>query len=441
LKPPMHRPSQGCVAGAVFGFQSRSFLKATMRRTATLAACLLAGLMGACSRSESQAAKVSDGGAPATYLSHAESKTSDSWNPKAAASYLDQREAWWMQWKGAARDHQTFCVSCHTAVPYALARPALHKVLSEEAPSVNERRLLENVTKRVRLWKEVGPFYTDEDYGVHKAAESRGTEAVLNTLILASYDAQSGQLSDDTRAAFNNMWVLQQTTGEKRGAWPWLRFHLEPWEGLDSEYYGAALAAVAVGTAPGDYGSAPEIQNNLKLLREYLEHDYNQQSLVNRVYLLWASTKLPGLLDAEQQKAIVAEVLTKQRADGGWSLPTIARRWRGWGPRALAQLWLRSDWTLYDGQSDGYATGLVTFVLQRSGLPRENVSLQHGLSWLLLNQSPTEGLWPAYSLNERRNPASEIGRFMSDAATAYAVLALSETSGAEQRAAALPTNR
>jgi squalene-hopene/tetraprenyl-beta-curcumene cyclase len=412
-----------------------------MHRTFTLAACLLAGLTGACSRTESQTAKVSDGGAPAAYLSHAESRASDSWNPKAAAAYMDQREAWWTQWKGASRDHQTFCVSCHTVVPYALSRPVLHRVLGEEAPSVNERRLLDNVTKRVRLWKEVGPFYTDEDYGVHKAAESRGTEAVLNALILASYDAQSGQLSDDTRAAFNNMWALQLATGEKKGAWPWLRFHLEPWEGLDSEYYGAALAAVAVSTAPGDYRSTPDIQDNLKLLREYLGHDYKAQSLVNRVYLLWASTKLPGLLDAEQQKAIVAEVLTKQRADGGWSLPTIARTWRGWGPRALAQLWLRSDWTLYDGQSDGYATGLVTFVLQRSGLPRENVSLQHGLSWLMLNQSATEGLWPAYSLNERRNPASEIGRFMSDAATAYAVLALSETSGAEQRAAELQANR
>jgi len=412
-----------------------------VRRTFTLAACLLAGLIGACSHADSQAAKVSADSASATYQSHVEPKAPDSWSPKAAAAYMDQREAWWMQWKGAARDHQTFCVSCHTAVPYALSRPVLRKALNEEAPSVNERALLDNVTKRVRLWKEMGPFYTDEDYGVHKAAESRGTEAVLNALVLASYDAQSGTLSDNTRAAFDNMWALQQTAGEKKGAWPWLRFHLEPWEGLDSEYYGAALAAVAVGTAPGDYRATPEIQNNLTLLREYLGHDYKEQSLVNRVYLLWASTKLPGLLDAEQQKGIVTEVLAKQRADGGWSLPTIARKWRGWGPRALAQLWLRSDWTLYDGESDGYATGLVTFVLQRSGLPSANVSLQHGLSWLMLNQSATEGLWPAYSLNERRNPASEIGRFMSDAATAYAVLALSENSGAQQRAAALAVDR
>ncbi|MDQ6701317.1 MAG: hypothetical protein M3Z36_14145, partial [Acidobacteriota bacterium] len=42
-----------------------------------------------------------------------------SWDAKAAAAYLDGRASWWATWPTAARDHGTFCVSCHTAVPYA----------------------------------------------------------------------------------------------------------------------------------------------------------------------------------------------------------------------------------------------------------------------------------------------------------------------------------
>ena len=77
------------------------------------------------------------------------------WGGKAAAAYLDERIAWWMGWPSAARDHDTFCVSCHTAVPYAMARPSLRSTLGEQTASTLERRLLDNVAKRVRMWKEV----------------------------------------------------------------------------------------------------------------------------------------------------------------------------------------------------------------------------------------------------------------------------------------------
>jgi squalene-hopene/tetraprenyl-beta-curcumene cyclase len=321
-------------------------------------------------------------------------------------------------------------VSCHTALPYALSRPALRVALSEEGPSINERKLIDNVTKRVRLWKDVAPYYSGEGYDP-KAAESRGTESVLNALILASNDSQNGHLSDDTRDAFDNMWALQQKTGDRMGAWSWLQFDLEPWEAPASRYYGATLAAIAVGIAPENYQLSPEIQDSLTSLREYLNRESVAQSTINRAFLLWASTKLPGLLTAERQKTIINEVLSKQQADGGWRLASVAWSSNGWSLASLVNMWFKADGTPLGRKSDGAATSIITLALQEAGLPRDNDRLKRGLSWLVNNQDPTGGFWPAASVNKRRSPSSDIGRFMSDAATAYAVLSLTENERAK----------
>src|SRR2546425_8682563 len=71
----------------------------------------------------------------------------------AAIGYLDSRIEWWVHWPNAARDHDTSCVSCHTALPYALARPAFHAALKDHETAPGERVLLANVVKRVRLWR------------------------------------------------------------------------------------------------------------------------------------------------------------------------------------------------------------------------------------------------------------------------------------------------
>jgi squalene-hopene/tetraprenyl-beta-curcumene cyclase len=392
-----------------------------MRRVFVLVACLVAGVLAASWQIETGAADSGDSRSKTVSPLQPETRVANSWDQKAAAAYLDQRAGWWMGWQRAARDHDTFCVSCHTAVPYAMSRPALRTALAERGPSSNEQKLLDNVTKRVRLWKEVAPFYTDADRGVYKSVESRGTESVLNALILASNDASKGaqirHLSDATRAAFENMWAEQQTTGDQKGAWLWLRFKNEPWEADDSDFYGAALAAIAVGTAPENYRAKPEIQNNLKMLREYLNRTYAAQTLSNRAVLLWASAKLPGLIEPERQKALITELLSKQEADGGWSLTSMAGDWK------------RHDGTPQEALSDGYATGLITFALQQAGLSREDAQLQRGLAWLTANQNRTEGFWMAYSLNnnEEHHISPDTARFMKDAATAYAVLALSES--------------
>jgi squalene-hopene/tetraprenyl-beta-curcumene cyclase len=338
--------------------------------------------------------------------------SASSWSGKAAAAYLDERIAWWMDWPSAARDHETFCVSCHTAVPYAIARPSLRPALGEQSASALEHRLLDNVAKRVRMWKEVEPFYPTKKDSDPKTIESRGTESILNALILASNDAATGKLGADARLALGNMWGEQLKAGDAAGAWSWLQFHNSPWEG-DSQYYGATLAAIAVGTAPGNYRSSPDIQDNLKLLSEYLVRERESQVPINRVMLLWASAKLPGLLTRTQQESIIGEALGKQQEDGGFSLSSFVGAWK------------RKDNTPLDPRGDGYATGVVVFALEQTGIPGDRSQLKRGLEWLASNQDKKDGHWQAWSLNKQRDPSSDAGRFMSDAATAYAVMALS----------------
>ena len=335
-----------------------------------------------------------------------------SWDTKGAAAYLDQRAEWWVTWPQSARDHGTFCVSCHTALPYALGRPALRSALTEQALSPSETKLVENITKRVRNWSEMEPFYSDEKQKPPKTAESRGTEAVLNALILTNYDAHAGKLGPDARTALENMWALQLQSGDAKGAWTWLNFHNEPWEADDSQFWGATLGAIAAGKTPKDYRESPDVRGRLEALTQYLQHAAEGQSLINRTFLLWASAKLPGLLTTDQQHAIIHELFSKQQADGGWSTTSI-----------VLSTWKRRDGTALATESDGYATGLITYAVEQVGAGHHQAALKNALSWLVRNQS--NGLWMAYSLNKQRDPASDVGRFMVDAATAYSVLALS----------------
>ncbi len=128
---------------------------------------------------------------------------------------------------------------------------------------------------------------------------------------------------------------------------------------------------------------------------------------------VWASPALKGVLLPEQRTAIMDAALAKQQADGGWTTTSLGA-------------YKRVDNSPLDVRSDGYATGLVTLALQRAGVPKTNAQLVRGLDWLRANQDKGTGQWPASSLNKQRDPASDIGRFMSDAATAYAVMALTQ---------------
>ncbi len=338
------------------------------------------------------------------------------WNPAAAARYLDQRAAWWEKWPASQRDHNTVCVSCHTILPYALARPQLRTLLGEQRPTAPEDAILQHVQKRVSLWKEVQPYYLDANSGPGKSRESRATESVLNALILASHDAANGSLSPLTRAAFDAAWLLQLQSGEKAGAWDWQVFHLAPWESAESQYQGAALMALALGWTPDQYRHSPNVHAHVKALRSYLKREYSTQPLLNRVMVLWASARFPGLLSRQEQKALEDSLCERQQSDGGWNLASL-------GP------WTRQDGTPEETGSDGYATGLITLALQGARTGKQyTAEIAKAKTWLMRHQDQQGGFWRAYSLNKNRNVTTDVGRFMSDAATGFAVMALETTS-------------
>ena len=358
---------------------------------ATMTKCVLWGaLAGAC-----------------LLVAHAQSATEQKWSPEAAARYMDERQAWWQSWDHAKRDHDTRCVSCHTQVPFAMARPLLREELHEEGPSKTEKAMLADVEKRVRAWDTMLPFYDDATSGKGKEIESRNAEAVLNAIILANYDWR--HMSESTRLAMDHAWALQTKSGPDAGSWVWQNFSYGPWEADESQYHFAALMAAVVSRTLDGYGSSPAIAGNVSALRFYLRTHYDQQPLLNKMVALWASARVQGILAPAQRKALQQEIYAAQNADGGWSLSKLGK-------------WTRRDGTQQVADSDGYATAIAVLALKENRM--DSSYLTRGVAWLETHQNRETGAWPAWSVNKQRDPASGVGKFMDDAATGYAVLAL-----------------
>jgi squalene-hopene/tetraprenyl-beta-curcumene cyclase len=343
------------------------------------------------------------------------------WDGHSAARYLDGRAESWFAFSSADRgkgEDKVSCLSCHTLLPYALARSVVRRTLGDGPPAGIEERVLNQVRRRVNHWDELDSprFKLMYDFDDDKKLQSRGTEAVLSAWVLARDDRDRGlaKPSADTRLALRHVWATQLLTGPEKGSWHWVNFGMGPFESDESPYMGAAMAAIAVATAtrnpPANDADAPA--ERIALLRGYLRDHFKDQNLHNRVWALWASVYLGDLLGAPQREALVDELVVKQRADGGWCLATLGD-------------YKRSDGTPLSSDSDGYATGLFVHVLQQSGMTRTHPAVARGMAWLRTNQQVT-GAWVGHSINKRRDPKTMAGKFMSDAATAFAILALDD---------------
>ena len=318
------------------------------------------------------------------------------WSPKLAAQYLDGRQKEWFAWKPAMSANGP-CVSCHTGMTYLLARPVLRQALKEPEPTEFERGLM------ARLRTNVG----EKPKGALQEVET-----IFTALFLAEQDRGSGTASAETRKAFDGLWSLQSNEAPTAGGWRWYAANLDPWEHKGSSLYGAGLAALALGTAASDIRTGADAQT--KALASYLAAAMTaDKPLHDRLAVLWASSRLKTALPEAARAALVAEVFSKQAADGGWTADAL-------GP------WMAHPDAPPRTGSGNYATAFTTYVLQRAGVPASTPALVRARTLLSGRQDPATGAWPDVSMNKRRPAGSMESLFMQDAATAFAAMALLE---------------
>lgn len=276
------------------------------------------------------------------------------------------------------------CGTCHTNYPYLMARSFL------KGPSAAHDEIHQFFVRRATNW----------DRGGKDDKPRWDTEVVATAVVLAFHDAQTiGKLHPATRTALDKMWTLQKP----HGAWDWLKCDWPPME--HDDYFGAVFAALGVGVAPENYVQTDAAQAGLTKLRKYLR-EHKAPDLHHKTWLLWASLKVDGLMTPAERDATVKELLAQQRPDGGWSLPSLGD-------------WKRRDGTANDKQAagDGYATGLVIYVLRQNGMAATDEPIRRGVAWLKANQRES-GRWFTRSLNNDK------AHYVTNAGTGFAVMAL-----------------
>jgi squalene-hopene/tetraprenyl-beta-curcumene cyclase len=341
------------------------------------------------------------------------------WNPQAAGQFLEDRQRAWVDFTEKRAEHRhepqtVACASCHTVIPDLLAGPALARTLGESVPRASAVVLTDRVRDKVmrpeaRENKRIGYL--------------NSAEPIIYALLLVSDDRgrHRAELSRESEEGLRRMWSEQIRTGENKGSWTWPDAALDPWETPESVYYGTALAALAVGSAPANYAKRPELREQIAAMSEYLRSRFHGQIIHHRLAALWASSNLPDIVSAADREATLAELWRSQNADGGWSWSALGP----WKPRADAYVAAVAT----GKESDGYATAFAACSLKEAGVATSAPEMRRALIWLATHQDAKTGGWAAKSLNGENPNDPVLGHLMEDAAAGYAVIALSKPGG------------
>ncbi len=332
-------------------------------------------------------------GASANLSTDARAKTSE---------YLDSAASSWVSKSDWGFVQGGRCVmSCHTTVPFMMARKKLPAEVSATSALGTVRGYVE---ARVNNWQNVAPLYA------WVPQNSRGTESVVNMVALVSDDVSTGDhsLSDVAKRALAAMWNEQQADGSFM--W-WDSFSLAPWENTEAKVWGNALAAFTVGKAPATYleslsaGDRAKAEKLDAYLRARATDSAHPEPLHNRAMILLASTTRP-ILDSSTKDDIATAIRAAQSSDGSFSAGSLGLSVAG-GAAAAAR-------------PHAYATAFFTYVLREAADTTGAVA--NGQAWLEAHQR-ADGAWESKSLN--KPSATFNNQIATDAATAWSVLALS----------------
>jgi squalene-hopene/tetraprenyl-beta-curcumene cyclase len=304
--------------------------------------------------------------------SNPEEPLTPKFNATRAAAFIDGVSLDW------TRKRQ--CSTCHTNVPHMLARPKISG--GDRTAETEVRKYLEAT---VKSWETKKP---KADYDV-----------VATAFALAGHDAATtGKLSEPARTALDKTWTLQKADG----SWAWPDCDWPPLE--HDQFYGAAYMAVACAIAPDDYAKTPTALKGLEKLKGYIKKNPPTE-LHHKMTLVWAATKIDGLVTDDERKTILADVRKLQLSDGSWNLPSL-------GPYPTSR---NGDNRMDIG--DGYATGFSVYVLRQAGIPTDDPAIRRGIAWLKANQRES-GRWFTES------PGGSKARYLTNVGSAFAILAL-----------------
>jgi squalene-hopene/tetraprenyl-beta-curcumene cyclase len=185
------------------------------------------------------------------------------------------------------------------------------------------------------------------------------------------------------------MWTLQK----KDGGIDWIHVKEAP-QAID-DWWPAAVMALGAATAPERYAETPLAKAGIEKLRSWFRanppKDHHQRAMT-----LLAHSAIGGIASDDERRAYIEAIFAAQHPDGGWSMVDLAD-------------WQRRDGKPLDASlTSGYPTGLLTYVLARSGVAPNEPRLRKAIQWLKTNQRRTGG-WFTQSPFKRDKLASNTG--------------------------------